>query len=97
MRSATEVLEELKEKEIEEGRHQNTKVRDTYDISGSRKARLTIKEAERMIDRILDLKDPSPGPKTEADRVKLLEAKQMAKVCQEKLKEVQECKQPLKR
>ena len=81
---------------MDEGSHQNTKVRTTYEGANSKKARLTIKEAERMIDRVLNIKDPSPGPKTPSDKVKLQEAKQMAKLCQEKLKDVMESKRPLK-
>ena len=87
---------ELKDgKQTDEAYHQNTKVR-ALEGMGSRKARLTVKEAKRMVEKMMDEKDPAPNPRTPTDRVKLAESARMMDETMKKLKEVKETKKKKK-
>lgn len=89
-------LSMLKDQKIEiestnEAMHQNTKVRQ-LEGSGSRKARLTIKEAKKMVENMLDIKNAAPNPKSDADMVLLKESSYMMDEVMKKLKPVKEVK-----
>ena len=75
-----------------EAKHQNTKVRTTYETAGSRKARLTIKEAKRMCEQMLNKNHSAPNPAGEVDTVLLKEANAIMDVAMSKLKAVKETK-----
>lgn len=88
---ASNLLDKINE-HFGEAKHQNTKVRQTYEKAGSRKARLTVKEAKRMCEQMLDRKHPSPNPKGDVDRVYLKEACAIMTEAMSKLKTVKETK-----
>lgn len=81
---------------LDEAQHQNMKVRQTYEKMGSRKARLTVKEASRMIECMLNEKHDSPNPKTETDAVLLKEASHILSEGMKKLKIVKESSKKVK-
>lgn len=90
--------EHLKGAEIEEGRQfQSTKVRNVTEGFGSRKARLTIKEACNMMEKLASEKTGAPYPRNEADMVLLKEAKAIATESMKKLKMVKESRKGYKK
>lgn len=88
MSSLVDKINELKEP-VDEARNQNTKIRQLEGM-GSRKARLTVKEAKRMVERMMDPKVKGPSPKTEDDKRKLMESCRMMDSVMEKLYEVKD-------
>lgn len=75
-----------------EGMHQNTKVRGTYENAGSRKIRLTIKEAARMCENFMNPDHCSPNPK-DADSMQLMvDAKYYLEESMKKIKKVKDKK-----
>ncbi len=91
MKTLVEQIQEV----LSEGIHQNTKVRQLEGM-GSRKARLTVKESAKMIERMLDEKDPSPNPKSEADKMLLMESKKFLEGAMIRLKAVKETRKKKK-
>lgn len=78
-------------KQVLEAMHHNTKVRQ-LEGAGSRKVRLTVKEAKRMAENMLDKSNAAPNPKSETDRVALMECTHMLGEAMKKLKIVKEVK-----
>jgi len=74
-----------------EAKHFNTKVRDLGGV-GSRKIRLSLKEAKRMVENMLDTNHPSPNPRSESDKRLLQESSVLLKQSMDRLKDVKETK-----
>ena len=89
MKLADKILEK-----ITEVKHQNMKVRDVTEKLGTRKARLTIKEAARMLKKVGDLNGKAPFPKTESDHVAIKEAIHM---CEQTMKRILSIKESRKK
>jgi len=80
---------------ILEAKHHNTKVRQ-LEGNGSRKIRLTLKESKRMVDKMLNPKDPAPNPRGDVDKIALKECNQLLEQAMVRLKSVKETKKKKK-
>lgn len=86
------IWDEYKSGKLFEALHLRTKVRGTYENMNTNKARLLIREAAFMADKLLDREHPSPNPASDVDRVHLTEARHGMNLVMEKLKKVKESK-----
>ena len=62
------------EMHIDEGMHYSTKIRQVEGSNGTRKARMAIREAKRLVENFLDTNHPSPNPASDDDKQLLLDS-----------------------
>jgi len=79
------------EASLDEALHFNTKVR-ALEGMGSRKIRLAVKEAKRMVEQMMDPKSQTPNPKDEESMRLLSDAKFLLNQSETRLKQVREKK-----
>jgi len=60
--------------EIGEGMHYGTKIRQVEGSYGTRKAKMAIREAKRIVENYLDTNHPSPNPVSDDDKQLLLDS-----------------------
>ena len=82
-------------KVVNEAKHFNTKVRQLEGL-GSRQIRLALKESSRMIENMLNPNNDAPNPKSEVDRVALLESTKLLEQAIVRLKSVKETRRKKK-
>ena len=60
--------------ELIEGMHYGTKIRQVEGSQGTRKAKMAIREAKRLVENLLDPNHPSPNPVSDQDKQLLLDS-----------------------
>jgi len=58
----------------DEGMHYSTKVRQVEGSYGTRKAKMAVREAKRMVEELLDINHPSPNPVNDDSKQLLLDS-----------------------
>ena len=61
---------------LPEGMHYGTKIRQVEGSQGTRKAKMAIREAKRLVEQLLDPNHPSPNPVADTDKQLLLDSQQ---------------------
>lgn len=75
-------------KQILEGMHYSTKVRQIDEAAGVRRIRMGLRVSKKMIENLLNPEHPTPNPETDKDRRHLEECKEHLEKITEKLTKV---------